>query len=134
MSDMGWLLLGSILSWFPWFSLGTLVGFSVSETRRQTRTGAGRVKNIEEWADLHGEIPMSRSQAEREEERERQRREERYTQEFTLKLNAAELDWLFFDLMDAMYDDDEQPGYAKKVKTMRDKWWASVDSQGYEVF
>lgn len=79
---------------------------------------------------------MSRSQAEREEERERQRREERYTQEFTLRLNAAELDWLFFDLMDLDVDNETKQGLQilVRIRAARDKWWEQVAKQGYEVF
>lgn len=93
------------------------------------------MKNTEEWADLNGEIPMSRSQAEREEERERRRREERDAQEFTLRLTAAELDWLLFDLMDwgmGYYEDGSV--YSEKIRAQRNMWWAQADAQNYQPF
>lgn len=96
---------------------------------------SGKFRTIEEWADLHGETLMGRSQFEREEEQEKTRRQERNEQKYTLTLTAVELDWLLFDLMDsAMERYKEDSVYSEKVRAQRNMWWAQADAQGFEVF
>jgi len=87
------------------------------------------MNNLKEWADLHGEPKMSRTEFDRIEAEEKAYR----MQNFTLSLSADELDWLLYELRRAAfaYRAHQKPSEALDVEHAIRAWTAQVQDQGY---
>ena len=104
--------------------------------------------NIKEWADQHGEIPMTMKQFQEEEKQERSRqkrleaakayneatRRKRGAVQYTLSLTADELDWLLWEILDGAAYSAEHSLLRSKALDIRltiEQWHEAVADQGY---
>ena len=89
---------------------------------------------VRQWAEDHGEIPMTMEQFQAEESQAKQDRLERGSEVFTLELTADELDWLLFEIMQhAALEALEQKKPSKEldIRASIDQWWQQAAKQGY---
>ena len=89
---------------------------------------------IKQWAEDHGEIPITMEQFQAEERQAKQDRLERGKEKFTLELTADELDWLFFDILETSektLSSQNRGSEALLVHDSRDEWLEQVTEQGY---